>query len=134
MLFNRDNFFKDLEFYDVQGMSDGMFRKLKVFCDHALFKPETVKDGSAAAASLCMWVRAVYDYAVVYRALKPKRKLIQKAEKELEQVSASYLGISYQVNPTPFNSMQLDLRTKQYVLIDHLQHVGRQVNQWRTKQ
>lgn len=90
MLFTRDNFFKDLEFYDIKGMTDGMFRRLKVFCDHALFKPETVKDGSTAAASLCMWVRAVYDYAVVYRALKPKRRQIQEAEKGLEQVSVSW--------------------------------------------
>ena len=86
MLFGRDNFFKDLEFYNIKGMTDSMFRRLKVFYDHALFKPETVKDGSVAAASLCMWVRAVYEYAVVYRTLKPKQKQIKEAEKEMEEV------------------------------------------------
>ena len=43
-------------------------------------------EGSVAASSLCMWVRAVYDYCLVVRALEPKRQQLRLAEEQLQKV------------------------------------------------
>ena len=83
---NRDNFFKDLEFYDIRGIKDPLYRRLRTFIDNPKFRPEVVKEGSVAASSLCMWVRAVYDYCLVVRTLEPKRKQLKSAEEELKKV------------------------------------------------
>ncbi|EDO49397.1 predicted protein, partial [Nematostella vectensis] len=86
LLLNRENFFKDLEFYDIKNMPDSIFLKLETFYKNPVFRPEIVRAGSVAAGSLCMWVRAVYDYCVVYRALAPKQRQLKSAEAELEKV------------------------------------------------
>ncbi|XP_048580282.1 dynein heavy chain domain-containing protein 1 isoform X3 [Nematostella vectensis] len=91
LLLNRENFFKDLEFYDIKNMPDSIFLKLETFYKNPVFRPEIVRAGSVAAGSLCMWVRAVYDYCVVYRALAPKQRQLKSAEAELEKAK-SILG------------------------------------------
>lgn len=87
LLLNRENFFKDLEFYNMKDMPDRMFRRLEEYYNNPTFRPRIVKAGSAAAGSLCMWARAVYEYCVVFRALKPKRMQLKKAEESLNEVS-----------------------------------------------
>ena len=86
LLLNRNNFFKDLEFYNMTGMPDSIFNALKGFYDNPLFIADIVKDGSVAARSLCLWVRAVFEFCMVHRALEPKRQQLQRAEQELEKV------------------------------------------------
>ena len=86
LLLNKNNFFKDLEFYNMTGMPDSIFNALKGFYDNPLFIADIVKDGSVAARSLCLWVRAVYEFCMVHRALEPKRQQLQRAEQELEKV------------------------------------------------
>lgn len=86
LLLNRNNFFKDLEFYNMTGMRDAIFNALKGFYDNPSFRPDIVKDGSVAARSLCLWVRAVYEFCLVHRSLQPKRQQLQRAEQELEKV------------------------------------------------
>lgn len=86
LLLNRNDFFKDLEFYNMIGMPDAIFNALRGFYDNPLFRADIVKDGSVAARSLCLWVRAVYEFCLVHRALEPKRQQLRKAEQELEKV------------------------------------------------
>ena len=86
LLLNRNNFFKDLEFYNMAEMRDSIFEGLKTFYYNPLFQADVVQDGSMAARSLCLWVRAVYDFCLVNRSLKPKRQQLEKAEQELEKV------------------------------------------------
>ena len=95
LLLNRSNFFKDLEFYDMKSMSDSTFRGLKVFYDNPKFRPEIVQEGSVAARSLCLWVRAVYEFCLVYRALEPKRQQLARAEEELEKVKVAFKSYVY---------------------------------------
>ena len=71
----------------MKGMPDSIFHGLKRFYDNPKFLAEVVKEGSVAAMSLCMWVRAVYEFCLVHRALEPKRQQLAKAEAELEKVS-----------------------------------------------
>ncbi|XP_029192398.2 LOW QUALITY PROTEIN: dynein heavy chain domain-containing protein 1-like [Acropora millepora] len=91
LLLNRLNFFKDLEFYNMKNIPDSIFNGLQLFYDDPKFRPEVVQEGSVAAKSLCMWVRAVYEFCLVYRALEPKRLQLAKAEAELEKAK-SILG------------------------------------------
>lgn len=91
LLLNRSNFFKDLEFYNMKEIPEPMFRGLRRFYDDPKFRPDIVQEGSMAARSLCMWVRAVYEFCLVYRALEPKRMQLAKAEAELEKAK-SVLG------------------------------------------
>ena len=70
----------------MKDMSDSMFRGLQRFYDNPKFRPEVVQYVSFAAKSLCQWVRAVYEFCLVYRALEPKRQQLAKAEAELEKV------------------------------------------------
>ena len=67
-------------------MQDSIFDGLKTFYYNPLFQADVVQDGSMAAKSLCMWVRAVYDFCLAHRGLKPKRRQLEKAEQELEEV------------------------------------------------
>ena len=70
----------------MTGMPDSIFNALKGFYDNPLFIADIVKDGSMAARSLCLWVRAVYEFCMVHRALEPKRQQLERAEQELEKV------------------------------------------------
>lgn len=75
----------------MKDMPDSMFRKLEGYYNNPSFKPKIVKAGSVAAGSLCMWARAVYEYCIVYRALKPKRMQLKRAESLLQEVSSLVL-------------------------------------------
>lgn len=70
----------------MTNMPDSIFNGLRRFYDNPSFRADVVQGGSMAARSLCMWVRAVYEFCLVHRALEPKRQQLQRAEQELEKV------------------------------------------------
>ncbi|XP_023013028.2 dynein heavy chain at 16F isoform X2 [Leptinotarsa decemlineata] len=80
------NFLKKLQEYDKDHVSDIVLKKLKTYVEHPDFTPEKIATVSKACKSMCMWVRAMDMYAKVYRIVEPKRKRLQAAEKELNQV------------------------------------------------
>ncbi|KAG8234154.1 hypothetical protein J437_LFUL014944 [Ladona fulva] len=80
------NFLKRLQEYDKDSISDALLRKLKEYVDNPNFVPDLVESHSKACKSLCMWVRAIDCYAKIYRVVQPKRKRLQAAEEELNQV------------------------------------------------
>ena len=41
---------------------------------------------SKSAAALCLWVRAIYKYAQIYRNVAPKLKELEQAEEEMKKV------------------------------------------------
>lgn len=96
---------QNLEQYDKDHISDSVLSKLKKYTSLAEFKPEavekvrarcsyavapielTMSKVSKAAKSLCMWVRAIEQYAYVYREVEPKRKALAQAEKKLAEAT-----------------------------------------------
>ncbi|CAH1180440.1 unnamed protein product [Phaedon cochleariae] len=80
------NFLKKLQDYDKDHVSDTVLKKLKAYVEHPDFTPEKIATVSKACKSMCMWVRAMDMYSKVYRIVEPKRKRLQAAEKELNQV------------------------------------------------
>ena len=59
---------------------------------------------SMASKALCMWVRAIYQYAEISRNMKPKIQELQDAEEGLNKVS-EYHALDYNIllsNTIPF--------------------------------
>ena len=50
--------------FDLDNVSEGTLRKVKPFVSQDSFNPDVVKKNSAAAAGICDWVLAVYNYAL----------------------------------------------------------------------
>lgn len=86
MLFSREDFFKDLEFFNMKAISDKTFHRLGEYVENPKFVPEAVKEGSLAAMSICVWIRAVYHFCVVYREYFPKQQRVIEAKKLLNEV------------------------------------------------
>ena len=87
VLFSQEDFIKDLEFFNMKAISDKTFRRLKEYVENPKFEPDVVKEGSLAAMSVCVWIRAVYHFCVVYRDYFPKQQRVIEAKKILEEVS-----------------------------------------------
>ncbi|XP_022079964.1 dynein heavy chain domain-containing protein 1-like [Acanthaster planci] len=91
-LINRNNFFQDLEFYDKTSIPDDIYHKLNIlFIQDPAFKPEIVQCSSKAAASLCLWVHAVYAYASIHRNMRPRIQQVEEAEAKLHEAQG-HLG------------------------------------------
>jgi len=67
------NFLKTLQEYDTDNISDKMINQLKPYIDNPDFNPKKVATQSKVAKSMCMWVRAVHSYSLIYRIVEPKR-------------------------------------------------------------
>ncbi|PNF42626.1 hypothetical protein B7P43_G01296, partial [Cryptotermes secundus] len=80
------DFLKKLQQYEKDKISDALLKKLKEYIEHPDFVPEKVATQSKVCKSMCMWVRAVDMYAKIYRVVEPKRKRLEEAEKDLNQV------------------------------------------------
>ena len=90
-LLMRDNLFQDLVFYDKEGISGGLLKKLEKFCISSDSDPENLVLISKAASSISIWLRAVYDYSCRLESFRPKQNKIKQIELELTTVSALQL-------------------------------------------
>ncbi|ESN99364.1 hypothetical protein HELRODRAFT_67097 [Helobdella robusta] len=79
------NFIKQLLNFDVDNISDRCLKKISSYCIQSDFQPEIVGRVSTAAKSLCMWVRAIEQYAKIYRVVEPKRHRLAVAEGHLKE-------------------------------------------------
>lgn len=86
----RDNFIEEMQFYDKDNMPESLFQQLGEFYNNPEFTPESVQSASYAAATLCQWVRAVYEYVQICRAVKPKMEELMQAEQQLNTVSTNH--------------------------------------------
>lgn len=74
----------------MKTISDKTFRRLKDYVENPKFVPEAVKEGSLAAMSICVWIRAVYHFCVVYREYFPKQQRVIEAKKILDEVDFGF--------------------------------------------
>ncbi|KAF2878695.1 hypothetical protein ILUMI_27474 [Ignelater luminosus] len=80
------NFLRSLQEYNKDSIPEITLKKLKVYIDNKDFVPDKVATVSKVCKSICMWVRAIDQYAKVYKIVEPKRKRLHQAEIELNQV------------------------------------------------
>jgi dynein heavy chain len=91
------NFIQTLENYDKDNIYDELFYKLQPYINDPEFTPASVQKKSVAAKSLCMWVsyllqpklriaqvRAINNYALVFKVVKPKRDQLIQVEQQLD--------------------------------------------------
>ena len=82
------NMLKMLEEYDKDHIPPAVERKLKKYIDNPDFVPDKVQKVSAAAKSLCMWVRAMDTYGRIFKTVAPKKQALADAEESLNKMNA----------------------------------------------
>ncbi|XP_063358685.1 dynein axonemal heavy chain 2 isoform X1 [Cydia amplana] len=79
-----DQYFLDrLRDFDKDNISDKTLKKIGTYTIKPDFDPEIVGTVSAAAKSLCLWVRAIEKYGKVYKIVKPKKERLEEALESL---------------------------------------------------
>ncbi|XP_056008158.1 dynein heavy chain domain-containing protein 1-like [Ostrea edulis] len=82
LLMIKDNFLESMMFYDKDNIPDDIYLKLRQFINHPDFQVDRVAMVSKAAAGICMWVHAVYEYAHIHRNMQPRlRNLLEHEDK-----------------------------------------------------
>jgi dynein heavy chain len=82
LLMIKDNFLESMMFYDKDNIPDDIYFKLRQFVDDPNFQVDHVRTVSVAAAGICMWVHAVYQYAHIHRNMQPRlRNLLEHEDK-----------------------------------------------------
>jgi dynein heavy chain len=71
---NPTNFVASLKNYKKDDMKEATLKKLKKFVDDERFQPDNIARFSAAAKSVCMWVRAMDTYSKVLKIVTPLRE------------------------------------------------------------
>lgn len=80
------NFLKRLQEYDKENIPEDRLKKLKPYIEDKNFDPAVVAKQSTTAKSICLWVRAIDNFATVYKDVEPKIQRRDKAESDLKQV------------------------------------------------
>ena len=87
-LLGQKNVLDLLKSYDKDHISTTILKKLEPFMRNPDFEEGAVQKTSTAAAGLCKWVRAMYTYAQVTKAMEPKRRALQDAEARVRDTRA----------------------------------------------
>lgn len=78
----KDDFFDDLIYFDKNHIDDEVFQMLTKIVQFETFNPTYIQRSSRAAAGLCAWILAVYEYAKIARSQSTKLEEM-KAYQEL---------------------------------------------------
>lgn len=77
-------FYEDLVFFDKDNISEAVYQELKKkYMKRADFCREKYTPVSVAAASLVDWVHAVFNYATVYRLMRPHIERVMTQERAI---------------------------------------------------
>merc|ERR1712007_58147 len=72
--------------YDKDNIDEKVIRKIQPYIEREDFEPDLIGRVSVACAALCAWVRAMYVYHFVAKAVEPKRLALQAAEAETQEL------------------------------------------------
>ncbi|XP_014851660.1 PREDICTED: dynein heavy chain 1, axonemal [Poecilia mexicana] len=76
-------FLESLYSYDKDNISEDAVSLLQPYIDDEEFQPPALVKISVTCSSLCQWVRAMYDYHFVLKAVEPKWQVLKEAEEDL---------------------------------------------------
>ena len=79
------NFLSQVKNYPKDDVTPEMLKKVRKYTTLKNFVPEDVAKSSAAAAALCVWVKAIEVYAEVAREVEPKRRAHKEAMDDLKK-------------------------------------------------
>lgn len=77
-------FLGNLEKFDKDSLNDNVKKILKkTYISSPKFQPDLVESVSKAAKSLCIWVRALYEYSEVAAVVEPKKVKVKESQERL---------------------------------------------------
>lgn len=79
------NFIKQLVGFDKDNISDKILKRTSQYCADENFQPDIVGRVSGASKSLCLWVRAMETYGIIFRQVAPKKEKLRIAKETLEK-------------------------------------------------
>ena len=79
------NFIKQLVGFDKDNISDKILKRISQYCADENFQPDIVGRVSGASKSLCMWVRAMETYGIIFRQVAPKKEKLRVAQETLDK-------------------------------------------------
>jgi dynein heavy chain len=85
------NFIKQLIGFDKDNISDKILKKTSQYCADENFQPDIVGRVSGASKCLCMWVRAMESYGILFRQVAPKKEKLRTATEALEKKQKSLM-------------------------------------------
>lgn len=68
------NFLDKLKTYDKNNISDKILKKLRTYTTRPDFDPQLVGQKNKASKSLCMWCKAIDNYAKIAKEVEPKKR------------------------------------------------------------
>ncbi|XP_032892704.1 dynein heavy chain 1, axonemal [Amblyraja radiata] len=74
-----DSLFK----YDKDNIPDSIIKAIQPYIDSEDFMPASIAKVSKACTSICQWVRAMYKYHFIAKAVEPKRHALREAQEDL---------------------------------------------------
>lgn len=75
------SFLDRLKNYEKNNISDRILKKLRVYTTKPDFDPQIVGQKNLASKSLCMWCKAIDNYAKVAKEVEPKKRKLAELEK-----------------------------------------------------
>jgi dynein heavy chain len=73
----------DLFEFDKDNIPEHVIKKIEPYVHKEDFDPVAIKRASVACEAICLWVRAMYKYHFVSKAVAPKRAALMEAEAKL---------------------------------------------------
>ncbi|XP_063071051.1 dynein axonemal heavy chain 1 [Engraulis encrasicolus] len=76
-------FLEGLFKFDKDNIPDTVIKLVQPYIDNEEFQPASIAKVSKACTSICQWVRAMYIYHFVAKAVEPKRQALNEAQEDL---------------------------------------------------
>eukprot|EP00929_Paragymnodinium_shiwhaense_P087552 TRINITY_DN476_c0_g8_i1.p1 TRINITY_DN476_c0_g8~~TRINITY_DN476_c0_g8_i1.p1 ORF type:complete len:2571 (-),score=771.76 TRINITY_DN476_c0_g8_i1:261-7973(-) len=70
--------------FDKDNIPDKVIQTITPYMEREDFDPAAIKKASIACEAICLWVRAMFKYHFVAKAVEPKRQMLREAEAELQ--------------------------------------------------
>jgi len=74
--------------FDKDNIPDKVISAVDPYMEREDFDPAAIKKASIACEAMCLWVRAMYKYHFIAKAVEPKRIQLRQAEAELAECMA----------------------------------------------
>lgn len=108
MLNDPRGFLHSLQNYDRDNIPDEVIQKIEPYIQREDFRPEQIKQSSKACESICMWVRAMYNYHQVALQVAPKRERLAQAQAELDRTNKELEQSQQQLREVQQKLQELD--------------------------
>lgn len=105
------NFLDQLKMFDKDHVKEQTLKKISKYTRDPTLEPNKVGVVSSACKSLCIWVRAIENYAIIYKVVGPKIELHREAIASLAEKQQQLADAQSQVNKL---EAQLNQLTQQF--------------------